>query len=562
MAKSAHIDATGTPATESKARRTRTLAPDMLLAAVKRLRLLAVVLLGFLLYGGILHFVLPRLGLSASFYSGLDAEQYFARVHIVHVLGAAAALALIAVTTWRWLRPEHVLAIGIAVQVFGAYLFSQVELVRDRPTIALPALPLATVWIMAFPLVPASLRRSAFTAFAAAAMGPVAMLVAASVGRQTPPLAQATLFYLPLGLAATLSTFMSGVLYRLAADVSRERRLGSYQLVSKLAEGAMGEVWQARHRSLIRPAAIKLLRPEFIGGKSTGDVTDALRRFAREAQATALLTSPHTVALYDFGRTHDGIVYYVMELLAGLDLEELVRRFGPQPAARAIFVLRQICASLADAHRHGLVHRDIKPANLRLTVIGGEHDFVKVLDFGLVKLTNAGAGSTLATASNIITGTPAYLAPEGASGSGTVDARSDLYSLGCVAYWLVTGKLVFDETKPMAMIVAHMKTPPTPPSQRTELPLPADLERLIMELLAKDPADRPQSATEVARRLDAVEVAEPWTKERAERWWQTHLPDKMTVSEDLSAVHEPSPRSCEIVHARSALASAPEARRP
>ena len=441
MSRQGYIGRTAAPVIDSRTGRTRTLPPDMLLAAVKRLRILSFVLLGFFLYSFIVGSVLPALGLTELLYKGDDLRKVVMRIHSIQAFGIGSAVVMIAVTSWRGLTPARVLQIGALFQIFGAYLFSHLEYLHDRPEIALPAVPLASVWILAFPLVPASLRRSAVIAFASAATGPLAMFIAHGIGRQVPPVEEAVLFYMPLLIAALLSTLMSGVIYKLAADVTRQRKLGSYQLVSKLGEGAMGEVWQARHRSLIRPAAIKLLRPELLGDMSTGEMSDALRRFVREAQATALLTSPHTVALYDFGRTHDGVMYYVMELLAGVDLEELVRRFGPQPATRVIHILKQICASLAEAHQHGLVHRDIKPANLQLTVIGGEFDFAKVLDFGLVKHVVTGSTSTLKTADNVITGTPAYLAPEGAEGGSVVDARSDLYSLGCVAYWLTTGTL-------------------------------------------------------------------------------------------------------------------------
>ena len=567
MSLQGYIGRTEAPVIDSRTGRTRTLPPDMLLAAVKRLRILAYILLGFFIYSFTVSSVLPALGLTDLIYKGDDLKRVVMRIHAVQLIGIVSAVAMVAVTWWRGLTPTRVLQIGAVFQVFGAYLFSHVEFLRDRPQIVLPAVPLACVWILAFPLIPASLRRSGIVAFAAAATGPLSLIVARAIGRQTPPVEEAVLFYMPIAIAAFLSTLMSGVIYKLAADVTRQRKLGSYQLVRKLGEGAMGEIWQARHRSLIRPAAIKLLRPELLGDMSTGEMSDALRRFVREAQATALLTSPHTVALYDFGRTHEGVMYYVMELLAGVDLEELVRRFGPQPASRAVHILKQICASLGEAHNHGLVHRDIKPANLQLTVIGGEYDFAKVLDFGLVKHVVTGSTSTLKTADNVITGTPAYLAPEGAEGGNVVDARSDLYSVGCVAYWLITGTLVFEETKPMAMLLAHIKNAPTPPSQRTELPIPAELERLILDLLAKDPATRPQTAAEVMRRLDAIEVADPWTQERAERWWSSHLPDR--VSHELDKLlpgeggEQMSERTCEIVRAKNVpLGSGQEAYLP
>jgi serine/threonine-protein kinase len=379
--------------------------------------------------------------------------------------------------------------------------------------------------MMAFPLVPSTLRRSAVVAFATAAMGPASMAIAAALGRTVPEPAVAAFFYIPLFVGALVVTLVSGVVYRLSIDVSRAQKLGAYTLVKKIAQGGMGEVWEARHGSLIRPAAIKLIRAESLGDKSTEEMTVTLRRFVREAQSTASLSSPHTVALYDFGRTDGGTVYYVMELLGGMDLESLVRRFGPLPASRVVSILAQALESLAEAHRHGLVHRDIKPANLQLAVIGGRFDFVKVLDFGLVK--HLGGAGPMVSADSVITGTPAYLSPEAASGGSAVDARSDLYALGCVAYWLLTGKLVFDERTPVAMILAHLKNEPVPPSLRSELPIPPELERLVLDLLAKDPEQRPASAEEVSRRLAAIALEDAWTQERAERWWRAHVPDEV-----------------------------------
>src|SRR5262245_24008926 len=220
--------------------------------------------------------------------------------------------------------------------------------------------------------------------------------------------------------------------------------MGSYHLVELLGRGGMGEVWRGEHRLLKRPAAIKLVRPELLGANSDADSHDMLRRFEREAQATAALSSPHTIRLFDFGVTSDRTFYYVMELLAGRDLESLVREFGPVPADRALFLLRQACHSLADAHARGLVHRDVKPANIYTCRMGLEYDFVKVLDFGLVKFADRTAmQQTLMTAAHTTTGTPAYMAPELILGEADIDRRADVYALGCVAYYLLTGQLVF-----------------------------------------------------------------------------------------------------------------------
>jgi tRNA A-37 threonylcarbamoyl transferase component Bud32 len=326
-------------------------------------------------------------------------------------------------------------------------------------------------------------------------------------------------------LGTTLATIISRVLYGLRQQVAEANELGQYVLEDKIGGGGMGEVWRARHRLLIRPAAIKLIRPQAMGAMS-GDPDLLMRRFEREARATAALKSPHTVQLYDFGATEDGRLYYVMELLDGLDLDTLVSQYGPLPAERVVHILRQVCSSLLDAHGNGLVHRDIKPANVVVSRAGTTFDFVKVLDFGLVKLDTARRAEDDAaklSAEDSTSGTPAFMAPEVVLGQGDTDHRVDLYALGCVGYWLLTGKLVF-EGAAMQMMVQHANTPAPRPSLRVELPIPASLEDLIMECLEKDPARRPPSAEVVSTRLDAVPLASAWTAERAEHWWATHRP--------------------------------------
>ena len=330
--------------------------------------------------------------------------------------------------------------------------------------------------------------------------------------------------FLWLMIALTLSTVASRTIYGLRRQVKEASEVGQYTLVDKIGSGGMGEVWRARHRMLIRPAAVKLIRPNAIGPAQRELF---LRRFEREAHATAGLRSPHTVQLYDFGVTDDGTLYYVMELLDGMDLDTMVDRFGPMPAERAIHLLHQVAASLDDAHRNGLVHRDIKPANVVVSRFGAAWDFVKVLDFGLVKLEGARASepSIRLTADGNSSGTPAFMAPEVALGEQATDHRVDVYSLGCVAYWLVTGKLVFDGANAVKVMVAHAHTPPPPPSTRTDLPIPPELEALILECLEKDPEKRPRSAEALQARLQAIPIATPWTRERAERWWREHAPN-------------------------------------
>jgi eukaryotic-like serine/threonine-protein kinase len=348
---------------------------------------------------------------------------------------------------------------------------------------------------------------------------PTELLPGFSPGYQKQYMTLNTVLWSVLGV--TLATISSRVTYGLRRQVAEANELGQYLLEEKIGGGGMGEVWQARHRLLIRPAAIKLIRPQM-----SGDAELLLRRFEREARATAALKSPHTVQLYDFGATDDGRLYYVMELLDGVDLDTLVRQYGPLPAERVVHILRQVCSSLQDAHVNGLVHRDIKPANIVVSRAGTTFDFAKVLDFGLVKLdtdrkvqedvklTNEGSAG----------GTPAFMAPEVVLGVADTDHRVDLYALGCVAYWLLTGKLVFAGKSAVEVMFHHAHTPPPRPSTRSELPIPASLEDLVMDCLEKDPARRPPSAEAVSTRLAAVVLESPWTVERAERWWEMHRP--------------------------------------
>jgi serine/threonine-protein kinase len=283
----------------------------------------------------------------------------------------------------------------------------------------------------------------------------------------------------------------------------------------------MGEIWRARHRMLARPVAVKLIRPELLGAKSRAEAASLVGRFRREAEATAALHSSHTVALHDFGVTPEGAFYYVMELLDGLDLETLVRRHGPVPPERAIHFLIQACDSLAEAHAVGLIHRDVKPANMIACHWGLKWDFLKVLDFGLVKATWSMGTDDHLTSDGVITGTPGYMAPEAALGEQALDSRVDVYGLGCVAYWLLTGERVFEGRTPVEVLLHHVKTPPIPPSERTGTKVPAALEALVLSCLAKDPDERPPSAERLAARLAECETAGDWTPGRARAWWET-----------------------------------------
>mgnify|MGYP003387228833 CR=1 FL=1 len=289
-------------------------------------------------------------------------------------------------------------------------------------------------------------------------------------------------------------------------------------------EGGMGEVWRARHTMLARDAAVKLIRGDVLAGATGRQETMIRQRFEREAKATASLRSPHTVALYDFGRTADNTFYYVMELLDGIDLQTMVDQYGPMHAGRVAKLMLGISASLNEAHKAGMIHRDIKPKNLVLAKLGLEYDFVKVLDFGLVKSKLLEEDSKLMTMEGSATGTPAYMPPEIAMGSKKIDGRADLYSLGCVAYFLLTGRLVFDEPSHTAMALAHVQKQPVKPSE-LGFKVPAGLEQIVMNLLAKDPDDRIASAEDLHRQIRNLKDLPNWCEDAAKDWWRHHLPE-------------------------------------
>ncbi len=304
--------------------------------------------------------------------------------------------------------------------------------------------------------------------------------------------------------------------------------LGAYRLLAPLGQGGMGQVWRAEHVQLGRPAAVKVIRPD-VPEEARARMTE---RFAREAKATAALTSQHTVTVHDFGTTPDGSLWYAMELLDGLDCETLVAADGPQPPARVVHLLLQMCDALMEAHALGLVHRDIKPANLVVCRQGARSDILKVLDFGLSRPLLQ-LDETRLTADGALTGSPAWIAPEAAMGDPDLDQRADLYGLGCVAYWLLTGRQVFVADQPMRLIMLHVGQAPQPPSSWLPQPLPPDLEALVLQCLAKSPADRPADAAEVAARLRACALP-GWTEDDARQWWarrQSH-PVAQGTSED------------------------------
>ena len=459
-------------------------------------------------------------------------------------IGAASIAMGLAVFVYAK-RPDipaaRILNLGLAFQVVGAFGIAASEFwgvfpVLDEQSLmsGFVGIPWECVWIIGFPVVAPNLpRRILAASLAAASAGPAIILLSAAFGAPLPNagfLEVAGFFLFTTYVCAGGAYLVSRNIARYGARLKRARDIGSYHLIKRLSHGGMGEVWVARHRMLARPAAIKLIRPEVLGASAESRTT-AVKRFEREAKATARLTSPHTVVVYDFGTTVNGSFYYAMELLNGIDLDSLVERFGPVEPARAVFLLSQACDSLQEAHDAGLIHRDVKPANILSCRVGNQHDFVKVLDFGLVKTLEAEDRSTQLTG-EIITGTPAYMAPEQATEVSRVDQRTDIYALGCVMYWLVTGHQVFSGGSPMSTIAEHITSKPVLPSRRAEVDIPPAMDQLILDCLEKRPDARPQSVAEVQARLTGM-VPDPWTPDRANVWWERHVP--LDSSEEMLA---------------------------
>jgi serine/threonine-protein kinase len=350
---------------------------------------------------------------------------------------------------------------------------------------------------------------------------PVVSLFAPSVGA-------ASWWTLAVAIAATCLR----AVHRLGRSSGQERQLGQYTLDEKIGEGGMGVVYKAHHALLRRPVAIKLLPPERAGEQN-------LKRFEREGQLTSMLTHPNTITIYDFGRTAEGTFYYAMEYLDGLDLQTLVERDGPQDPARVAHLLAQLAGALHEAHQVGLIHRDVKPANVMVCERGGMVDVVKVLDFGLIKEIDS-RGDVALTDVHRIVGTPLYLAPEALTAPERIDARSDLYAVGAVGYFLLTGAPPFSGKSLMEVCGHHLHTVPVPPSERRGVPIPQELETLILSCLAKSPGERPASAAALQTALLAF--AAEWTQERAAQWWAERgakAPASLTLETTTECIEPP-----------------------
>ncbi len=502
------------------------LPADLLEQVRGRLRLLTMLILIAFAFDPVLYFLawsvatLARVPLTA----GSFARTGFLALNI----GAVVASAVL----WRAAGSRKVSAtrlhtLGLVYEVVICFVMAVAtfwQFYLDKGE--LPNLTWVPAVVILFPLIlPGPPRRMLAAAMLAAAMPLLALLLLEVTGKVEANAGDYVDLVFSGAFAVVFAYMGARVIYRLGREVAAARELGSYRLEERLGQGGMGEVWRAQHRMLARPAAIKVIRPALATEQGRGAPPDLQHRFEREAQAIARLRSPHTVNLFDFGLANNGDFYYAMELLDGLDADRLVRRFGPVPAERAIYLLRQVCHSLSEAESCGLVHRDIKPANIFLCRYGEDCDFVKVLDFGLVKAfdDHGDAGQTL-TREHTVHGTPAFIAPEQALGRSKLDGRVDIYATGCVAYWLLTGQLVFTADTSMALLMHHVHTPPPAPSSRAEQAIPPELDQLVLSCLAKNPTERPQSARELSTRLGEVNGAGLWTEQQAHKWWSKHQP--------------------------------------
>ena len=505
-------------ATQSEASRTVSMLPDDVVEAgahrLGRVALVALIAVGafYLLYTAIV-----------SAYRGHWVGGIFDGV-VIGMLSAICAAMYLASRSSRFSARE-VLQFGLVWQVALAWLLGLIVNQIAWPEHSMPpAFSPLSVLILAYPLlVPGTPGKVLIAGLLAAAADPATMVLVAYLQEQPLPSgAQLAVRTLADVLCVVIAVIGSRLVHKLGREVAIARTMGSYELDTLIGKGGMGEVWTATHQMLPRPAAIKLIRSEFATTMGPGGV--AARRFIREAESTASLRCPHTITVYDFGVTSDGTFFYVMELLDGVDLRSLVSQWGPLPVARTVHILRQACHSLHEAHERSFVHRDVKPANIFLCRYGLEDDFVKVLDFGLVSLVDVDDDpDEMLTRDGAIAGTPAVMAPELPTGEPATPA-ADVYALGCLAYWLLTGRLVFQAKSAVTMMMAHITETPEPPSKHRP-DLPQDLDDLVMRCLAKAPESRPRDAGALLEALRHLGVP-PWTAAESARWWDEHAGSK------------------------------------
>lgn len=437
----------------------------------------------------------------------------------VAAVGVLLSAGGVACLRWGGFPMDQRLSLGLAYYVMMGLLIAVLELPRvSGEGILLNGLSSLTVWQLLFPgLVPLT-KRSRWTAAVTISLAvPASSGFAAVLGRSI-DWSAVLVSTVPVMVAGVVGVAIGQVVYSLTRKVQEARDVGSYRLVNRLGAGGMGEVWTAEHRLLARPAAVKLIKPELLApleGSRPGSERDPRTLFEREAAVIARLRSPHTVELYDYGVRDDGLFYYVMELLDGLDLNNWVARYGPMPVHRALHVLHGMCLSLAEAHAAGVVHRDVKPANVFLTQLGTSPDVVKVLDFGLVLTSDA---SSPESEDEPPAGSPLTVSPEVIKGQ-RATAASDIYAVGCVASFLLAGKVPFGGTTPPQLVFAHSNVEPFRVADIAKQDIPAVLDELIDRCLKKDPAGRPASALGLAREIERCPGFGDWTMEMAADWW-------------------------------------------
>jgi hypothetical protein len=456
-------------------------------------------------------------------------------LHAIVILALGATVALLS-SRWpiplAWLKALELGVIGMVAGLVTVVQYRQMLAYSVHQDVMLAQLTMKNVVVVTSVLVltyglyvPKSFRRAALV------VGPLALLPFVTLlllflrhpeamewlgegwkWRNTARLALFSFDATLLLIVAAASAYGASTISLLRRQVAEARRFGQYRLKRLIGSGGMGEVYLAEHQLLKRPCALKLIRPGAVAG------SNALERFEREVQVTATLSHPNTVEVFDYGQTEDGTYYYVMEYLPGLNLAELVERHGPLPPSRAVYLLRQVCGALREAHAAGLIHRDIKPSNIFAARRGGMDDVAKLLDFGLVRPAATARKPHLSGEGRIL-GTPLFMSPEQATGGLKLDERSDIYSLGAVAYYVLTGQPPFDEGGGIGVLIAHARDPVVPPS-RVRPGIPEDLERVVLRCLAKDPAERFPDTDRLERALSDCGCAREWDVTQAARWWR------------------------------------------
>ena len=504
-----------------------------------RLRMVAL-----LLFAGFAVFLVRAFWTYGSHIAGPNASLLYAQVAVTLVLALIAQrLCTSCDFVLKHLRYAELLIFGgpAAFFLFTNYCRIVVCSSVDAEYVHVPSI-IAPWMLLIFSyalFVPNTWRRAAII-LGLMGLGPLVVLAFAYY--RTPAFAELLLheqfrdliYELPLImiLNVVIATVGVATIGSLRREAFVARQLGQYRLKQLLGTGGMGEVYLAEHEMMKRPCAIKVIRPEKAGDPQV------LARFEREVRATAKLSHWNSIDIFDYGRTDDGTFYYVMEFLPGHNLGELVNGHGPLPAARVVYLMKQVCDALAEAHGHDLIHRDIKPANIFCAYRGGVFDVAKLLDFGLAKPLTDTHNSELTQAGSI-TGSPLYMSPEQSTGSDQVDARSDIYSLGALMYFMATGQPPFAYPQPIKVMVAHASESPRPPRELNP-DIPLELEEIILRCLEKQPEDRFQDVATLREMLDQVPLSEPWSAELAASWWQDYgCPKRKALAEaavELAAV--------------------------